>query len=66
MISQEQNVGFATKNEAVKFLGVSMTVMDGMIRRGEIDIRRFGRTVRIPWAWLHDQAENKKAKTVAQ
>jgi excisionase family DNA binding protein len=54
--------GFAKVQEAAKFLSVSRATMYRLIDDGVVDVRRFGRTVRVPWSWLHDQARNRKAE----
>ena len=64
--TMHEKSGFATQQEAAVFIGINRKTLYRMIQRGEVDVRRYGRTVRIPWAWLHDQASNKKAEQIAQ
>jgi len=46
---------FATVEESAKYLNLGRSTVYGMINRGEIQVRRFGRCVRIPWSWLRAQ-----------
>jgi excisionase family DNA binding protein len=54
--------GFASVAEAAAFMSLGKTTLYRLIDDGVVDARRFGRTVRIPWSWLHDQAKNRKAE----
>lgn len=49
--------GFATPAEAAKFLRLSKAMIHKLIGEGKLPASRFGRAVRIPWAWLRAQAE---------
>jgi len=51
--------GLCSIPEAAKFISVSRGKMYAMINAGQVPFRRFGKSVRIPWAWLHAQAEVK-------
>ena len=51
--------GFATAKEAAEFLRISRTHLHTLVQRGQIPHRRYGQLVRIPWAWLHEQAKTK-------
>src|SRR5690349_2685360 len=53
--------GFATTVEAARFLQLSKGMVHKLIGEGEIPVRRFGRSVRIPWSWLAAQADGKNA-----
>lgn len=51
--------GFATGVEAGQFLGLSPAMITKLANKkpedGGIPHRRYGRALRIPWAWLLDQ-----------
>ena len=49
-------VGLASPPEAAAFLSLSRGKIYTMIARGECPCRQFGRSVRIPWAWLLELA----------
>ena len=49
--------GLATVPTAAEFLAVSRGKIYSMLNAGECPSKRFGKSVRIPWAWLHAQAE---------
>ena len=49
--------GFATPVEAAKFLRLSKAMIHKLIGEGKMPACRYGRAVRIPWAWLRTQAE---------
>jgi excisionase family DNA binding protein len=44
--------GFATSVEAARFLGVTRQHVSKLIREGQMPAQKFGRALRIPWAWL--------------
>jgi excisionase family DNA binding protein len=48
--------GLARIGEAAAWLGMAKPSVYALIQRGEIPCKRFGRSVRIPWAWLREQA----------
>ena len=52
----ELNAGFATAIEAAKFLRLSKAMIHKLIGEGTMPACRYGRAVRIPWAWLRAQA----------
>jgi excisionase family DNA binding protein len=54
-VSIEQ--GFATASEAAEFLNLSRAGLHQFVKRGIIPGKKFGRALRIPWLWLHDQVE---------
>ncbi len=49
-------MGFATTNEAARFLNLSKAMIHKMIRDNKIPACRYGRAVRISWLWLRSQA----------
>jgi len=49
--------GFASGDEAARFLGLSPAMITKLVAAGEIPHRRYGRSLRIPWSWLLNQAE---------
>jgi excisionase family DNA binding protein len=49
--------GFATGEETARFLGLSRAMVTKMCADGRIPHKRFGRALRVPWAWLLDQVE---------
>jgi excisionase family DNA binding protein len=49
--------GLAAIPVAATYLSISKGKLYQGIQTGEIPSKRFGRSVRIPWAWLHAQAE---------
>lgn len=62
-------VGICSIPEAAKFLSISRGKIYLMINSGECPSKRFGKSVRIPWAWLLKQAEveeQKQAETPAK
>ncbi len=54
---QRRQQGLAAIPAAAAFLSMSRGKLYMMLNAGEIPSRRFGKSVRIPWAWLHAQAE---------
>jgi excisionase family DNA binding protein len=54
--------GFATPVEAAKFLRLSRAMVHKLIGEGKMPACRYGRSVRIPWAWLRTQAESASAQ----
>ncbi len=48
--------GLASIPVAAKFLSVSRGKMYQMINSGAAPSKRYGKSVRIPWKWLHEQA----------
>jgi excisionase family DNA binding protein len=49
--------GFASGTEAARFLSLSNAMITKLTKAGLIPHAKFGRAVRIPWAWLLDQVE---------
>jgi excisionase family DNA binding protein len=49
--------GFASAEEAGQFLNVSRAMITKMTQNGTMPSKRFGRSLRIPWAWLLAQVE---------
>ncbi len=50
--------GLCSIPEAAKFLSLSRAKVYQAMAAGEIPSKRIGaRSIRIPWAWLHAQAE---------
>jgi len=52
--------GFATVGEAAEFLALSRAMIRKLIGSRLIPARRFGRSVRIPWSWLHGQTQRQR------
>ena len=52
----EGRAGFATAMEAAEFLRLSKGMIHKMIGEGKVPASRYGRAVRITWAWLRAQA----------
>jgi len=50
------NSGFATAVEAAQFLRLSKGMVHKLIGEGRMPASRYGRAVRIPWAWLRAEA----------
>ena len=48
--------GFATANEAARYLKLSKAMVHKLIGEGTMPACRYGRAVRIPWLWLRSQA----------
>ncbi len=48
--------GFASIPVAAAFLDLSKPMLYKLVANGQIPSRRYGRSVRVPWSWLHDQA----------
>ena len=53
----QPQVGLAAIPAAATYLSISRGKLYMMLNAGEIPSKRFGKSVRIPWAWLHAQAE---------
>jgi excisionase family DNA binding protein len=49
--------GFASAEEAGRFLNVSRAMITKLTQGGSMPHKRFGRALRIPWNWLLDQVE---------
>ena len=49
--------GLASVPAAAEFLSLSVGKVYGMLNDGTCPSKRFGKSVWIPWAWLHAQAE---------
>jgi len=54
-VSQTQEAGFATANEAARYLKLSKAMIHKLIGQGTVPVCRYGRAVRIPWNWLRAQ-----------
>ncbi len=54
---QGKKQGLCSIPDAAAFLSISRGKLYMMLNAGEIPSKRFGKSVRIPWAWLHAQAE---------
>ncbi len=54
--ASSQYTGFATPVEAAKFLRLSKAMVHKLIGEGKMPCCRYGRAVRIPWAWLRAEA----------
>lgn len=50
-----RNRGFATSVETARFLGVTRQHVAKLIKDGQMPAKKFGRAVRVPWAWLIEQ-----------
>lgn len=48
--------GLCSIPKAAEYLSISRGKMYAMINAGECPSKRFGKSVRVPWAWLHAQA----------
>lgn len=54
--SEPQQQGMAAVPVAATYLSVSPNHLYQLVNSGEVPSKRFGRSVRIPWSWLHQQA----------
>ena len=50
--------GLATVPEAAEFLHLSKAMVHKLVAAGTIPANRYGKAVRIPWAWLRAQARS--------
>jgi len=57
MITSKLKVGLCSIPDAAEFLSVSRGKVYSMLNAGDCPCKRFGKSVRIPWVWLHAQAE---------
>ena len=57
VVQEKPRVGLCSIPQAAEFLSVSRGKMYAMLHAGECPSKRFGKSVRIPWAWLLKQAE---------
>lgn len=55
-LENETRSGFATPAEAARFLRLSKAMVHKLIGEGRMPACRYGRAVRIPWAWLLGEA----------
>lgn len=62
-MSTERKIGLCPVPEAAEFLSLSRGKLYASIAAGEIPHKRYGRSVRIPWQWLYQQAELTADKT---
>ena len=53
----KQKVGLCSIPDAAEFLSVSRGKVYSMLNAGHCPSKRFGKSVRIPWQWLLQQAE---------
>ena len=53
--SVQEFTGFATPVEAARFLRLSKAMVHKLVGKGKMPACRYGRAVRIPWAWLRMQ-----------
>ncbi len=53
-LSREQ--AFATVSEAALYLRLSKAMIHKQIQARKIPCKRYGRALRIPWAWLRSEA----------
>ena len=58
--------GLSSIPDAAGFLSMSRGKLYQLINAGEIPSKRFGKSVRIPWAWLHAQAEVSEESEVSR
>ena len=56
-VKEKPRVGLASIPKAAEFLSVSRGKMYSMLNDGTCPSKRFGKSVRIPWVWLLQQAE---------
>jgi len=56
-IKDPRRDGFASAEEASRFLSLSRAMITKLVADGSMPHRRFGRSLRIPWNWLLDQVE---------
>jgi hypothetical protein len=49
--------GFASAEEAGRFLNISRAMITKLTQSGNMPCKRYGRALRIPWNWLLDQVE---------
>ncbi|MCX7399975.1 MAG: helix-turn-helix domain-containing protein [Planctomycetales bacterium] len=63
---QSEQQGLAAVPVAAKFLSVSANHLYQLINAGEVPSKRFGRSVRIPWEWLHAQASASNSSEVTR
>ncbi len=49
--------GLASITAAAEFLSLSRNKLYQLVNSGEVPSRKFGRSVRIPWQWLYQQAK---------
>lgn len=56
-VQKSPPLGLATVPQAAAFLALSRGKLYSSIETGVIPHKRFGRSVRIPWQWLYQQAE---------
>jgi excisionase family DNA binding protein len=58
--------GFATAEEAGRFLGLSRPMITKLVANGSMPHKRFGRSLRIPWSWLLEQVQQSSNSTGPQ
>jgi excisionase family DNA binding protein len=47
--------GFASADQAAAFLSISRPMVTKLVQNGAIPYKRYGKALRIPWAWLLEQ-----------
>jgi excisionase family DNA binding protein len=47
--------GFASADQAAAFLSISRPMVTKLVQSGSMPYKRFGKALRIPWAWLLEQ-----------
>jgi excisionase family DNA binding protein len=57
--------GFASAEEAARFMGLSRAMITKLTAAGEMPHRRYGRALRIPWNWLLAQVEETMPRPAA-
>ena len=57
IIKPKAREGLCSVPNAAEFLSVSRGKMYQMLNAGDCPSKRFGKSVRIPWTWLLQQAE---------
>lgn len=55
-LPKKMQQGLSSIPDAAEFLSISRGKLYQLINSGDIPSKRFGKSVRIPWAWLHAQA----------
>ena len=55
-VPDHSQTGLASIPDASEFLSLSRSKVYQLVQAGDIPCKRFGRSVRIPWEWLKQQA----------
>lgn len=56
IVAELPRQGLCSIPKAAEFLSISRAKLYQLINSGEVPSRRFGKSVRVPWQWLHAQA----------